>query len=69
MIYCENVVKYCGRSIFFLIPLQISTTIIFFPPIFGNDIATIATNFFSPFRQWHCHNWFSVSRFEQQEFR
>ena len=37
---------------FFLIPPQISATIIylfFFPPIFGNDIATIATKFFFPY--------------------
>ena len=37
--------KYCGRSIFFLIPPHISATIIlfyFFPPIFGNAIVTIA---------------------------
>ena len=29
----------------------------FFPPIFGNDIAIIPFNFFSHFRQCHCHNY------------
>ena len=43
--YCKNIVDF---NIFFLIPPQISATIIlfFFLPIFGNDIATIATIFF-----------------------
>ena len=31
--------------------------IFFFPPIFGNDIAIIPFNFFSHFRQCHCHNY------------
>ena len=35
---------------FFLIPSHISAIFFFFPPIFGNDIATIATNFFPLFR-------------------
>ena len=46
-------------ALFFLIPPQISATTIFFPPIFGNGIATIA-NFFFLFRQCHCHIWFSL---------
>ena len=46
--------KYCKRSTFFFNSSHvISATTIFFPPIFGNSIAT---NFFSLFRQWHCHN-------------
>ena len=36
-----------------------ATTIFFFPPIFGNGIATIAIFFFL-FRQCHCHIWFSL---------
>ena len=37
-------------ALFFLIPPQISaTTNFFFPPIFGDGIATIATNVFFPY--------------------
>ena len=71
MICCKNIVDV---AFFFLIPPQILATIIYlfiFPPIFGNGIATIATkkNFLPLFRQLHCHNWFAVNRFGQQEFR
>ena len=40
---------------------MISSTTIFFPPIFGNGIATIANFFFFffLFRQYHCPIWFS----------
>ena len=31
--------------------------IFFFPSIFGNDITIIPFNFFSHFRQCHCHNY------------
>ena len=41
MIYCENIVNV---TLFFLLSLDFGTT--FFPPIFGNAIATIVTNFF-----------------------
>ena len=44
--YCKNIVDV---AFFFLFPPQISATIIlfyFFPPIFGNAIATIAKSFF-----------------------
>ena len=43
MIYCENIVNV---TLFFLLSLDFGTT--FFPPIFGNAIATIVTNFFFP---------------------
>ena len=41
MIYCENVVKYCGRSIFFFNSSSNFNNYYFFS---------------SYFRQWHCHN-------------
>ena len=61
MICCKNIVNV---ALFFLIPPQISaTTNFFFPPIFGNGIATIATNFFPPIlamalSQTNCNNFF-----------
>ena len=44
MIYCENIVN--GTLFFFTLPRFRNH--IFFPPIFGNAIATIVTNFFPP---------------------
>ena len=44
MIYCENIVNV---TLFFLLSLDFGTT--FFPPIFGNAIATIVTIFFPYF--------------------
>ena len=46
MIYCENIVKILWMYYFFLIPPQISATIIY---LF----------FSSHFQQWHCHKIFS----------
>ena len=55
MIYCENIVNM--TTFFFLLFHRFCN---FFPPIFGNAIATIAKKkkFIPLFRQWHCHNSF-----------
>ena len=59
MIYFENVVKILwNNTFFFLIPLKISVTTIFFSSHFRQWHCHNCHKFSPLFRQWHCHNWF-----------
>ena len=53
---CKNIVDMTTFFFFY----SFIDLVTFFPPIFGNAIATIAKkkNFIPLFRQWHCHNSF-----------